>query len=271
MEELERLELEEYRLAEKVEKRLLDRAKIVMLPLLAGFILLGFLGVSVLIDHISNRVSSHVNAGIEKDTNYLREQLRDKLLELEYKNSNFNYLKDVEKEYGDMLTRMEAIQASLTTTKSDVETATRNTENLMAAINEITSGKPELYFADLNWNGNDILEHGIVKGSNLEKASGKVEIRSVLIGAEEIATTWVALDNESIASWSNWKIELDFSDLTKSKIEDATNDLKMKVIKANIQPHLDSGIFYKATDIKVVTASGTEITHRQHYSKPPIT
>ena len=247
MDDQEKLKFQEIELAERVQERVLRHAKFIVGGFVAGFTILGIVSGSFLVTHISELVTNDVKSDIEQETKLLKFRLADNLAELSVSAKEISKTAKAAKDeleksrekiarLQDIATQIDAIESQLakvteTVTKTQItaESAEYKTDKLRDWAVKSTEGKPAVLSIDYRRNGPGGVLSGLTIGGNNFGAQ-----RSTLRIALEFSATsktavkekanfklseFILVGEDSIVSWSNIKIEVEFSDDDMKRLE----------------------------------------------------
>lgn len=250
----EALELQEYKLTDKVQNRIISRAKYFLGAFLAGLTMLGVIGSSYLIEHISQKVAKEIRKDLMNETEVLKNRLRETLADLnvssteiqkiaekskkqlKHLESDYRSLDDLKNSYNSLYSEISDIQKKLNKTALSAKQAQKNTESLRDAIIKSAEGKPAMIGRRLKWGGDPFtLREIIISGSNLGSSPGTVEISIThhRNGERTVNSKTIQIDSASFNTWSNNKIEIVFSEPTQKILESFINKLRKKLPEGN--------------------------------------
>jgi len=268
----EALDLAEYRVLERVQEKLIGRAKFALALFAAGLTLLGFIGGSALMTSISDSVEKELSAKLDKDAALLNERLRKTLADLNVSAG------EIQKVAGDARTKLDSasadikelsvLSANYSKLNGDVDKlsvkiakaastsneALKDTKDLRSATLNAAAGRPSILGKAFSWRF-ESAERNDITGSNFGEHPGKVSLRlvgdldrdrSTVRKVPEGHSEWLPIDAKSITLWSNTKITFSFSKEFFSKVAAAEKQFE--------EAH--KGQSYHDFDYRVETASG---------------
>lgn len=245
------LELQEYKLTDRVQERLLARGKFIFGVFLAGLTLLGIVGSSFLVEHISEKVAQDIRKDLAKETDALNKRLRDTLAELNVSASeiqkvaekskgrlellagDYKKLEDLNTRYTKLHAEVEMIGKNLATTTRAVKAARVDTDSLRTALVLSTEGKPALIWIRFHWSvdkSQDFLG-AIFSGANLgsRPGNGRLILMHEVDSGRRVISDPIEIDAASVKEWKPEKIELLFSNSMQAKVNAAWTDLSKKL------------------------------------------
>lgn len=187
------LELQEYKLTERVQEKILSRATFVFAVFIAGLTLLGFFGGSYLIDHTARQVEQEVRKKMEKDAEILTKRLQESLADLklstteilresENAREQFKKLKDSYKEleqlnsrYSSLYSKVEDLRDKVEQTSTKVASTKKDTENLKEEVFKSLTGVPSILTFHDSVRDDGVMEV-VLKGTHLGDSPKNVRI-----------------------------------------------------------------------------------------------
>lgn len=227
-------ELLEYKLTDKIQSKIISRAKFIFGVFLAGFTLLGFLGGSWVVDSISDKIETEIMANIDDQVVLFSDKLKNQLVDLMLKieradkislrlKDKINKIKEVypqfqklNEEYLKLSSETKALQTQIILTNSSLKQAiTRSSHDEPAIIN---AGYTE---SEIN-----------IEGINFGDDKGQVFISFVKIASikEEkfVESKWIQINEESIQKWSKDIIHIQYHQGFKKEILSAIDEYTTK-------------------------------------------
>jgi len=258
-----KLELAEYQIRERIEEKLWNR--ITRWGTIAGIslTLLTIFGFPALVSSIGNDVIKEVKKEIESETDKLADQLSKDLATLSVTKavleSEAEKSKMILKESGQysvqiasLNSKLEALSIEATLMRERAEkainaakVASEDTKNLRATFNDSTAGNPVI----LSWNSDDGGDGstigyqgpktGYVDGDNFGDMTGRVYVTIAIYDDSDYdegiayndmtSSKLLAIENDSISSWSNERVGITFSKNDRRLINKALIKLGKKV------------------------------------------
>lgn len=224
-----KMELQEYKLTDRVQERLTKRASIVLAVFLGGVTFLGIIGGSYLIGNISQKVEKAVLKSINDDTEVLRKRLQDSLADFNIKASelkdvsnnakkqieeaqdNTQKLKQLSESSSALYAEVSSIQEELEKTSMKITKTAKETESLKEEIIKSTSGEPAIFTYWTKLIEKRILSYSI-KGVNFGNSPKNVISTIVKDRKSNRIIFNQPVDNKNIKVWVNnqieWKLNL---------------------------------------------------------------
>ena len=266
------VELLEYKLADKVQERVLSRAKYIVVPFLAGLTLLGLLGTPYMIEFISNKVVRDIQMSMEKESEVLRRRLSETLANLNVSSAEIlktteqakAQLKRLEQDYASIealnnrysavRSEVSRIENELRQTNEAVLAAKKSTESLAKAVVETSAGRPAFLAASYRWDGpEESLSHIQVSGTNLGDRPGRVRVQFVVRSSDGdagVRSDFVPIDAASIRTWRNDKVDIEASPSLQRQFATILKGLASKL------PRVHS----KGATFELTTSNGVQLT-----------
>ena len=244
------LELHEYKLTERVQEKLLSRAKIMFGVFLAGLTFLGVFGTSLLVEHLSNKVAKDIRqqmanktAALTRETEALNRRLTETLAalnvsaaeiqqraekakgQLEALTVDYKKLEDLGSRYTKLHTEVVILSKDLNTTTTAVREARAETSSLRSSLVDSATGKPSILNA--SWAltpDKTTLASASIFGSNLGSQPGKVRLMVTFSpsthsgGNTSLRTDFIDIDPQSVADWKADRIEFAFTPAMRKRL-----------------------------------------------------
>lgn len=282
------LELEEFRLTEKIQSRLFSRLKVIGFAFLGGLSLLGLVGGSLIVKQISNNVSEEIRDDLDSEAQEFKERLKSNLIDLQLSateisklstaakdqlaevQTRLDDLKSLEAQYSSLHGEVSRLRDEISRTAATVVAAEQSTLALREAVTKTAQGKPAIFGVSFSWLNRNI--ESSISGSNLGNKPGSVSLQLLnkVSGDTEIASgdqkllagKKLEIDLESIVTWQDSKIILGFSSAMqeKLKIAVAENGAARETLIANY-PGINVAERYA---YHVVTARGESVDSEGH-------
>jgi len=218
------VELQEYKLTEKVQERILSRAKFIFAVFIAGFTLLGFFGGSYLIDYTSRQVEQKIHKKMEKDTEILTKRLQESLADLKLSTTeilkesedareqlqklkdSYKELQDLNTRYSSLYTKVEDLHKNVERTSTKLATTKEDTESFKQAVIKTAIGIPSILASDVSVH-DDVIRVEL-KGAHLGDSPADVKFE---IFTPDVGSGAATIHRKDIEFWNKNKIIFEYN------------------------------------------------------------
>ena len=239
------IELLEFQLAEKVERKVLSGLKVLGVVLGVGIAIATFFGASIVLDYISRRVEKQVETRLADDLENYRRRLRQNLVDLEISvteqtkmserarvqlrelETRHEELEAVAKKSQDLHDEVENIAQRVQDAIRLTAAAQQNTEQLRDAVAESAAGRPAIFGTGFDWEGG-----GGRSGKNFGHTRGTLFVNLGLFMGQDkctqVSSDPLLVTPESITTWTDTSISFQMSNEFRKRFEQEQSALQKR-------------------------------------------
>lgn len=230
----ERMLLDEYRLADKVESRVLSELKVYGAIFGLALAFIGFLGFQVIVDALTRRLEKTAKDDLEAIRTRTQTALVDLELavregrrtsdlaatQMETLRQRHSELEDLNAKYQELYAQVQAISKRAEEASNIAAASQEKSNSLGIALSNTFAGAPAIFMSSFDWN-----KSGTIGGTNFGKVPGKLMLTFVsrfipLPGAQatEERMDPIEVSGNDIVQWSDTSITFNIPNDAMDKI-----------------------------------------------------